>query len=77
MSLKNEIRWQIFMIYYRVLSIRSAATYKMAKTAVNLVKKHLCPEILANFLVDHYGKIVERKGELAKWSDDFVKEVCG
>lgn len=77
MSLKNEIRWLIFLIHYRVLSIRSAAMYKMAKTAANLTEKNLCPAILANFLVDHYGKIVERKGELAKWSDDFVKEVCG
>lgn len=77
MSLKNSIRWLIFMIHYRVLSVRSAAMYKMAKAAINLNKKHLCPVILASFLVDHYGKIVERKGELAQWSDDFVKEVCG
>ena len=77
MSLKNMIRWQIFLIHYRVLSVRSAVMYKMAKTAVNLNKKHLCHAILASFLVDHYGKIVERKGELAKWSDDFVKEDCG
>ena len=77
MSLKNELRWQIFLIKYRVLSVRSADIYKMAKTAINLNKKHLCPAILASFLVDHYGKIVDRKGELAQWSDDFVKEVCG
>ena len=77
MSLKNNIRWQIFLIHYRVLSIRSAVMYKMAKTAISLNKRHLCPAILASFLVDHYGRIVERKGELALWSDEFVKEVCG
>ena len=76
MSLKNVIRWQIFLIHYRVLSARSAAAYKMAKAAISLNKRHLCPAILVNFLVDHYGRIVERKGELALWSDDFVKEVC-
>ena len=77
MSLKNSIRWQIFLIHYRVLSVRSAAMYKMAKAAISLNKKHLCPAILVDFFVDHYGKIVERKGELALWSDEFVKEVCG
>lgn len=75
MSLKNKIRWDIFLVKYRVLSVRSAAVYKMAKAAINLNKRHLCPAILADFLVDHYGKLVERKGELALWSDDFVKEV--
>lgn len=77
MSLRNMIRWQIFMIHYRVLSVRSAIAYKMAKIAISLNKKRLCPAILADFFVDHYGKIVERKGELALLSDDFVKEVCG
>lgn len=77
MSLKNRIRWQIFLIKYRVLSVRSAAARKVAETAISLNKRHLCPAILTDFLVDHYGKIVERKGELALWSDDFVKEVCG
>ena len=76
MSLKNSIRWQIFLIHYRVISVRSAAAHKMAKTAISLNEKHLCPAVLASFLVDHYGRIVERKGELALWSDDFVKEVC-
>ena len=76
MSLRNSVRWKIFLIHYRVLNVRSAAMYKMAKAAINLNKKHLCPAILASFLVDHYGKIVERKGELALWSDNFVKEVC-
>ena len=76
MSLKNRIRWLIFLVKYRVLSVRSAAMYKIAKAAIGLNKKHLCPAILASFLVDHYGRIVERKGELAQWSDDFVKEVC-
>lgn len=77
MSLKNSIRWQIFLIYYRVLSVRSAAAYKLAKTAISLNKKHLCPAILVDFIVDHYGRIVEHKGKLALWSDEFVKEVCG
>lgn len=77
MSLKNRIRWQIFLIHYRVLSVRSAAAHKLAKTAISLNEKHLCPAVLASFLVDHYGRIVERKGKLALWSDDFVKEVCG
>lgn len=76
MTLKNRIRWDIFLIKYRVLSVRSAAAHKMAKIAISLNKKRLCPAILVDFLVDHYGKIVERKGELARWSDDFVKEVC-
>lgn len=76
MSLRNSIRWSIFLVNYRVLSVRSAAMYRMAKAAISLNKRHLCPAILASFLVDHYGKIVEREGELAKWSDDFVKEVC-
>ena len=77
MSLKNTIRWQIFLIHYRVLSVRSAVAHKLAKTAISLNEKHLCPAILVDFFVDHYGRIVERKGELALWSDDFVKEVCG
>ena len=77
MSLRNSVRWKIFLIHYRVLNVRSAAMYKMAKAAINLNKKHLCPSILVDFFVDHYGRIVERKGELALWSDDFVKEVCG
>ena len=77
MSLRNSVRWQIFMIHYRVISVRSAAAHKLAKAAISLSKRHLCPAILASFLVDHYGRIVERKGELALWSDDFVKEVCG
>lgn len=75
MSLKNRIRWQIFLIKYRVLSVRSAAAHKMAKTAISLNEIYLCPAILVDFFVDHYSKIVERKGELALWSDDFVKEV--
>ena len=61
MSLKNSIRWQIFLFRCRVISVRSAAAYKMAKVAISLNKKHLCPAILADFLVDHYGRIVERK----------------
>ena len=77
MPLKNRIRWQIFLFHYRVLSVRSAAAHKMAKIAISLNKRHLCPAILVDFFVDHYGKIVERKGKLALWSDDFVKEVCG
>ena len=77
MSLKNRIRWQIFLFHYRVLSVRSAAAHKMAKIAISLNKRHLCPAILVDFFVDHYGRIVERKGELALWSDDFVKGVCG
>ena len=76
MSLRNSIRWQMFLIHYRVLSVRSAAMYKIAKAAISLNKRRLCPAILASFLVDHYGRIVERKGELALWSDEFVKEVC-
>lgn len=77
MSLKNRIRWENFLVKYRVLSVRSAAAHKMAKAAISLNERHLCPAILASFLVDHYGKIVEHKGKLALWSDDFVKEVCG
>lgn len=77
MSLKNRIRWDMFLVKYRIISVRSAAAHKMAKVAISLNERHLCPAILVDFLVDHYGKIVERKGELALWSDDFVKEVCG
>lgn len=77
MSLRNTIRWQMFLIHYRVLSVRSAIAHKMAKIAISLNEKRLCPAILVDFFVDHYGRIVERKGELALWSDDFVKEVCG
>lgn len=76
MSLKNEIRWTLFLIKYKILSVRSAAAHKLAKIAISLNEKHLCPAILTSFLVDHYGRIVGRKGELALWSDDFVKEVC-
>ena len=76
MSLKNSIRWQIFLIYYRVLSVRSAVAHKLAKIAISLNEKHLCPATLVDFFVDHYGRIVEREGELALWSDEFVKEVC-
>lgn len=76
MSLRNTIRWQIFLIHYRVLNVRSAAAHKLAKVAISLNKRRLCPAILASFLVDHYGRIVERKGELALWYDEFVKEVC-
>ena len=63
MSLKNRIRWQIFLFHYRVLSVRSAAAHKMAKIAISL--NSLRMKVIFRFLAKAFSDVAWFFAELS------------
>ena len=75
MTFKDEISWKIFKVRCAILDKRSQISFKIVKTLNRLAKKHLCPRALVNTALEHFARLVVRKGDMAKWSQDFVLKI--
>lgn len=71
MTIRDEIRWCIHTIEWRIVDTNVKILFKVVKG----LGKIKCPHRLYCFFVDRLVDAIHHKGRIADWSTKFVDEI--